>query len=722
MTARIVPTTLFTMLLFPAVLPKALSQSPQSSSSTTQKGCASSRQQAEGQVARLQQALSQDVRALKNLNPAFGTDVASIEDWYNLADKAKEEQNKEALDLLKDLTLDAVLKAFKYAADTKLAVYPINSDDFIAKYNITAPGAKDLVNKLALLNVNDPLWFNHVETIIKGTKSSYSIATAKALPDATTAKDWADYASVVLGAVPLFFKSTSLNANPVLKDAGLWLSTSRLALAEVVDIVTGRVSLSKIDALSKLTATQLQALKAITDLMERHLQALKGAKASLAALPSCQNDITWQLTLQKQRLAAISSGLLSEYNRLQQAHFAIYRNLGLQPCQSGAFPSGCTTRQEYSQTLKTTVTTITSCVPPAANNLIEATQIEASSTHDGCYSRDAQGNLFFTSNAGPSSYKPVLSTPTPDATFTLPPAVISSPIAGADVTFERFQGPNTTDPSLRFEASGQGAAITVHWSGVGEQTFSLDSKSDPSERNDGRMSTDKSTTQFVGLKPGRYVLSPNQTVRAHGPYYDFQDAVIAAAKIIGYSPEYQIEVRAGMTTHVTPPAACMSFEWKGQAGIRITPVDPDGVERSPSRFMPGQQGINRNLPSTLCAPQGKFLLKISSMACNSVNGNGYPLIPVELRWGYHTRVAFRQPATGEYSDSAYNEVRVTDRTGKVVCDEHAGQKLFDVLPGTYFLESPSNKFQRKQMEFKAGEVNIVAPPVAASPGSLRKKK
>ena len=45
--------------------------------------------------------------------------------------------------------------------------------------------------------------------------------------------------------------------------------------------------------------------------------------------------------LQAQRLSAITSGNIDRYNQLIEDHIALYKQHGIDPCQSGFFPQGC---------------------------------------------------------------------------------------------------------------------------------------------------------------------------------------------------------------------------------------------------------------------------------------------------------------------------------------------------------------------------------------------
>jgi hypothetical protein len=237
---------------------------------------ASERQQEEAEISKLEKQLDEDSRRLKNLHSVFEIDRSTISYWLDTAEKSKDERNKEALDLLKEVTFEAFVRGLGLLSDKTVArVYPITADDVIAKFHIISQGAKDLVYKLARLNVSEPLWFDNVGNIIDGAKSTR---------DVFTAKDWTDYAAVLLDVVPLLSGRTFLNVNPAVKEAGLLLSEGRFAQAALIDnIGTRRIARRKIEALTTLTENQLKLLKSITDEMGQHGKSLADAKAKLSS-------------------------------------------------------------------------------------------------------------------------------------------------------------------------------------------------------------------------------------------------------------------------------------------------------------------------------------------------------------------------------------------------------------------------------------------------------
>jgi len=412
-----------TILLFSAggLLPQATPRSNPASNL----GCVSTRQQLDAQVSRLQQDVERDVQALRNLNPVFAVNAKSMEDWLKLAEAEKGRFDQEALDALKDLGLKAAKAALKYAADTKLAIYPINADAALSKYGITNPVIRNYVYKLAQLNVHDPLWFQNVDRSIDGLKAAYDVKQA-----VTDGKAWTDYASIVIGILPSFFRSTVLNQSMLLKEEGLALSGSRVVLAAVIDNVTRRVSLAKIDALTRLSESQLLELSRLMGLLQQHVQALEQAK-TLAGAAACADDYAWQSTLQKQRLNALQAGLVGEYNDLLSQHAAIYRRLGMEPCQSAFFPAGCRVGNAYKADLNRNVKTLTSCLPPVASSAADGLQLETSSSHDVCWTRDSEGYLSASGELPPNKSFKTLLTASPAAAPSSPGSPAgSNPPAG----------------------------------------------------------------------------------------------------------------------------------------------------------------------------------------------------------------------------------------------------------------------------------------------------
>lgn len=359
---------------------------------SVQAACLLSRQQGLEQVAALRQQIKTDIGAIRNLSPSFDTNQDAIEQWLTLSEQERQKRNTKFLEALQDLAVDKLIGGLNEVARIQMNFYPVDAATVVQDYNITSPRIQDWLYKFALLNVNDPTWY---------TKATNSINLLKSIKDIHNVKEVTDWATVVTDVIPVFFKSTYLNANPYLKEAGLLLSGSEFALASIINNITRRASAAEVSAFAALNDKQLKDLKTLSDLLQLHVRELNELTKLVNSQQQCIDN--WELYLKRLRLEAVSTGNISGYNSLVRQHAEIYRQLGYEPCKSGLFPAGCLDKD--GQTVQGGTDVASSCLPVSANNVTEANWIESASNHPVCWARGDQGQLVAVGNFAPDQYK-----------------------------------------------------------------------------------------------------------------------------------------------------------------------------------------------------------------------------------------------------------------------------------------------------------------------------
>lgn len=236
---------------------------------------------------------------------------------------------------------------------------------------------------------------------------------------------------------------------------------------------------------------------------------------------------------------------------------------------------------------------------------------------------------------------------------------------------------------------------------------------------DARSKEGNSKAVFTSVKPGAYVLSPNTTIQRGKetgfPPLDELDR--ASITLFGFNSEYKVEVRKGYKTTVRVPVSCLSIEWAGKTPVSITPRTSDGKVQTYSMFINGKQINPLDSRDKMCVHAANVHLSVAPMNCGFIRKFTYPLIPLNLKWGIHSRVVLTTPASASFSDEALNDnVRIEDSSGGLVCEPNLGTyntRLFDIFPGEYVLRS---KRGRSKLFLPQGVVTEIKSP---SPSSSR---
>jgi hypothetical protein len=279
----------------------------------------------------------------------FSRATEGILEWENLAAAARSDFVKQTFDSLLDLVGAAAEAAVKNGSK----LYPVNVNDFIEHHSIENQQLTDFLHRLALRNKNDPLWTTRVLTQIK---------TAGAAKDLV----FMDDLSVVLS------QALSLAKNERINEYAYLLSALQFTSASIYNNVTRRVSVYQINQLANRSEVNLKSLQTLTALLKEDVADLKSAKtakascgsaASSSAMPAPVQQLSnlqqdgsqlgstsgqqengnsfWEAQLQQERLKALSQNDMAAYNQLVEKDLDIYRQHGVDPCDSSYFKEGC---------------------------------------------------------------------------------------------------------------------------------------------------------------------------------------------------------------------------------------------------------------------------------------------------------------------------------------------------------------------------------------------
>jgi len=149
-----------------------------------------------------------------------------------------------------------------------------------------------------------------------------------------------------------------------------------------------------IDQLTSTAESQLKDLKVLSAKLQSDVQTLQRFRAT----DICDTDVSWQIALQQQRLAAAAAGNIDLYDQLLRLHAQIFKQLGVRPCESGFYPGGC--NSPVGAKVQSVEGGGKSCPPFSPRNAQDALQVENSSHKDVCWAYNGK-TLIATSSSSP---------------------------------------------------------------------------------------------------------------------------------------------------------------------------------------------------------------------------------------------------------------------------------------------------------------------------------
>lgn len=156
--------------------------------------------------------------------------------------------------------------------------------------------------------------------------------------------------------------------------------------------------------LTNTAEAQLKALKVLSANLQIDVQTLQ----SIRAADNCEGDVTWQIALQNQRIAAAAAGNIGFYNQLLRLHSQIFAEFGLKACDSRYYPGGCSpTPAAKGQTSQGPGS---SCPQFSPQNVQDALQVEHASYKNVCWGYEGKTLIATSSETPDKADKPFSST------------------------------------------------------------------------------------------------------------------------------------------------------------------------------------------------------------------------------------------------------------------------------------------------------------------------